>query len=50
MRLMPYTVGTAASLLLGLTLLWMLLSAVYIPRKNAELRDWEIENADCRHD
>ena len=37
MRLMPYTVGTAASLFLGLTLLWMLLSAVYIPRKNAEL-------------
>lgn len=37
MRLMPYTVGTAASLILGLTLLWTLLSAVYIPGKNTEL-------------
>lgn len=33
MRLMPYTVGTAASLVLGLTLLWTLLSAAYIPEK-----------------
>jgi hypothetical protein len=37
MRLMPYSVGTAASLILGLTLLWTLLSAVYIPSKNTEL-------------
>ena len=37
MRLMPYSVGTAASLLFGLTLLWSLLSAAYIPVKNTEL-------------
>ena len=40
-RLMPYTVGTAASLLLGLTLLWTLLSAVYIPKQNAEVASIE---------
>ena len=37
MRLMPYTVGTAASLLFTITLLWSLLSAAYIPEKTAEL-------------
>jgi hypothetical protein len=37
MRLMPYSVGTAASLLFGLTLLWSLLSAAYLPVKNIEL-------------
>ncbi len=42
MRLMPYTVGTAASLILGLTLLWTLLSAVYIPSKNTELAKIEL--------
>jgi len=36
-RLVPYGVGTAASLLFGLTLLWSLLSAAYIPVKNMEL-------------
>ncbi|MCY7346218.1 MAG: zf-HC2 domain-containing protein [Pyrinomonadaceae bacterium] len=36
-RLMPYAVGTAASLIFGLTLLWSLLSAAYIPEKNVEL-------------
>lgn len=36
-RLMPYTVGTAASLLFGVTLLWTLLSAAYIPEKTVEL-------------
>lgn len=36
-RLVPYCVGTAASLLFGLTLLWSLLSAAYIPVKNMEL-------------
>ena len=35
--LLPSTVGTAASLIFGLTLLWSLLSAVYIPEKNVEL-------------
>ncbi|MBC7795879.1 MAG: zf-HC2 domain-containing protein [Pyrinomonadaceae bacterium] len=37
MRLIPYTVGTAASLLFTITLLWSLLSAAYIPEKTAEL-------------
>jgi hypothetical protein len=41
-RLMPYAVGTAASLLFGLTLLWMLLSAAYIPRQNTELAKVEL--------
>ena len=41
-RLMPYAVGTAASLLFGLTLLWMLLSAAYIPRQNTELAKAEL--------
>lgn len=36
-RLMPYAVGTATSLIFGLTLLWSLLSAAYIPEKNVEL-------------
>ena len=37
MRLMPYTVGTAVSLLLGVTLLWTLLSAADFSGKPAEL-------------
>ena len=37
MRLMPYTIGTAASLILGLTLLWTLLSAAYIPERSGEI-------------
>jgi len=37
MRLMPYAVGTAASLILGLTLLWTLLSAAYIPERSGEI-------------
>jgi hypothetical protein len=37
MRLMPYTVGTTASVLFTLTLLWTLLSAAYVPEKNIEL-------------
>ncbi len=41
-RLMPYAVGTASSLLFGLTLLWMLLSAAYIPRQNTELAKAEL--------
>lgn len=36
-RLMPYAVGTAASLIFSLTLLWTLLSAAYIPERNTEL-------------
>lgn len=40
-RLMPYAVGTAASLIFGLTLLWTLLSAVYIPERTAELARFE---------
>lgn len=35
-RLMPYCIGTAASLLFGLTLLWSLLSAAYIPERETE--------------
>jgi anti-sigma factor RsiW len=41
MRLMPYAVGTAASLILGLTLLWTLLSAAYIPERSGELAKLE---------
>lgn len=37
MRLMPYAVGTAASVLFTTTLLWSLLSAAYIPEKTIEL-------------
>ena len=37
MRLMPYTVGTTASVLFTLTLLWTLLSAAYVPEKTVEL-------------
>ncbi len=37
MRVMPYAVGTAASLLFTITLLWTLLSAAYIPEKTVEL-------------
>ena len=37
MRLMPYSIGTALSLLLGISLLWVLLSAAYVPEKNIEL-------------
>lgn len=37
MRLMPYIIGTAASLLFTVTLLWTLLSAAYIPEKTVEL-------------
>ncbi len=40
-RLMPYAVGTASSLLFGLTLLWTLLSAAYIPKKNPEVARFE---------
>lgn len=35
-HLMPYAVGTAASLLFSVTLLWTLFSAVYVPEKNTE--------------
>lgn len=41
MRLMPYAVGTAASLIFGLTLLWTLLSAVYIPERSVEMARFE---------
>ena len=41
MRLMPYAIGTAASLILGLTLLWTLLSAAYIPERTSELAKLE---------
>ena len=41
MRLMPYAVGTAASLIFGLTLLWTLLSAAYVPEKTVELARFE---------
>ena len=40
-RLMPYAVGTAASLLFGLTLLWTLLSAAYVPERAIELAKYE---------
>ena len=35
-RWMPYTVGTAASLLFTVTLLWTLLSTAYLPENNVE--------------
>jgi hypothetical protein len=41
MRLMPYSVGTALSLLFGLSLLWMMLSAVNFREKNVELAKYE---------
>jgi len=41
MRVMPYSVGTAFSLVFGLLLLWSLLSAAYIPIKNRELAQFE---------
>ena len=37
MRLMPYSVGTALSLLLGVTLLWTLLSAAHSTEQSIEL-------------
>ena len=36
-RLMPYAVGTAASLLFTVTLLWSLLSAAYLPERTVEM-------------
>lgn len=44
MRLMPYSVGTALSLLFGLTLLWTLLSAASIPDGNTEVVQFEPPN------
>ncbi|MGI8787388.1 MAG: hypothetical protein ACR2HG_06475 [Pyrinomonadaceae bacterium] len=41
MRFMPYAVGTALSLLLGLSLLWTLLSAANSNEKNVELAKYE---------
>jgi len=41
MRLMPYSVGTALSLLFGLSLLWMMLSAVNFREKSVELAKYE---------
>ncbi len=41
MRLMPYSVGTALSLLFGLSLLWVLLSAANVPNKNIELAKYD---------
>jgi len=41
MRLMPYSVGTALSLLFGISLLWTLLSAAYVPEKNIELAKYK---------
>jgi len=41
MRLMPYTVGTALSLLFGLSLLWTLLSTANLTDKNIELAKYE---------
>jgi len=41
MRLMPYSIGTALSLLFGLSLLWMMLSAVNFRGKNIELAKYE---------
>ncbi len=37
MRVMPFSIGTAFSLIFGSLLLWSLLSAVYIPTGNKEL-------------
>lgn len=41
MRLMPYSVGTALSLILGFALLWNLLSAASIPVSNVELAKYQ---------
>lgn len=41
MRVMPYSVGTAASLIFGLLLLWSLLSAASIPNENTALAKLE---------
>jgi len=41
MRVMPYSVGTAASLILGLLLLWTLLSSASIPKENIALAKLE---------
>ncbi len=40
-RWLPYSIGTAASLIFSLTLLWTLFSAAYIPEKNTELARFE---------
>ncbi len=37
MRVMPYSVGTAFSLIFGFLLLWTLLAASYVPNKDTEL-------------
>lgn len=42
MRVMPYSVGTAFSVIFGLLLLWTLLSTAYIPDKNRELAKFEL--------
>ncbi|MDQ3178917.1 MAG: zf-HC2 domain-containing protein [Acidobacteriota bacterium] len=41
MRLMPYSVGTVLSLVLGVMLLWTLLSAVNFTEQNAELAKYQ---------
>lgn len=41
MRLMPYSVGAALSLIGGFALLWALLSAAYVPRDNTELAKYQ---------
>ncbi len=41
MRLMPYSVGTALSLIFGFGLLWTLLSAAYVPEKNIDLAKYQ---------
>jgi anti-sigma factor RsiW len=41
MRVMPYGIGTAFSLILGLTLLWSMLSATYIPNNDRELAKFQ---------
>jgi len=41
MRLMPYGIGTAFSLIFGLLLLWSMLSAARIPNNNRELAKFE---------
>lgn len=43
-HLVSYSVGAAASLILGLTLLWTLLSAVYIPTKSLELASFDSQS------
>lgn len=40
-RLMPYAVGTAASLVFGLTLLWSLLAAAYVPTRSVEMAKYQ---------